>query len=67
MKITDLSIHCKLENMKNWQCSKYLFAPLYIVPVYKEVMILYPFDSLDVNSAFSHMFYAVLAVALLQV
>ncbi len=30
MKITDLSILCKLENLKNRQCIKYLFAPLYI-------------------------------------
>ncbi len=31
MKITDLSILCKWENMKNRQCIKYLFAPLYIL------------------------------------
>ncbi len=30
LKITDLSILCKLENLKNRQCIKYLFAPLYI-------------------------------------
>ncbi len=30
MKITDLSILCKWENLKNWQCIKYLFAPIYI-------------------------------------
>ncbi len=30
MKITDLSILCKWENLKNRQCIKYLFAPLYI-------------------------------------
>ncbi len=29
MKITDLSILCKWETLKNWQCIKYLFAPLY--------------------------------------
>ncbi len=28
MKITDLSIFCKWENLKNRQCIKYLFAPL---------------------------------------
>ncbi len=28
MKITDLSILCKWENLKNRQCVKYLFAPL---------------------------------------
>ncbi len=28
MKITDLSILCKWENLKNRQCIKYLFAPL---------------------------------------
>ncbi len=27
MKITDLSILCKWENLKNRQCIKYLFAP----------------------------------------
>ncbi len=31
MKITDLSILCKSENLKNRQCIKYLFAPLYTV------------------------------------
>ncbi len=31
MKITDLSILCKWENLKNNQCIKYLFAPVYIV------------------------------------
>ncbi len=30
MKITDLSVLCKWENLKNRQCFKYLFAPLYI-------------------------------------
>ncbi len=30
MKITDLSILCKWETLKNRQCIKYLFAPLYI-------------------------------------
>ncbi len=30
MKFTDLSILCKLESLKNWQCIKYLFAPLYL-------------------------------------
>ncbi len=30
MKITDLSILCKWENLKNRQCIKYLFSPLYI-------------------------------------
>ncbi len=30
MKMTDLSILCKWENLKNRQCIKYLFAPLYI-------------------------------------
>ncbi len=29
MKITDLSILCKWETLDNWQCVKYLFAPLY--------------------------------------
>ncbi len=28
MEITDLSILRKWENLKNWQCIKYLFAPL---------------------------------------
>ncbi len=28
MKITDLSILCKWENLKNRQCIKYLFVPL---------------------------------------
>ncbi len=31
MKITDLSILCKWETLKNRQCIKYLFAPLYVV------------------------------------
>ncbi len=31
MKITDLSILCKWKTLKNRQCIKYLFAPLYIV------------------------------------
>ncbi len=31
MKITDLSILCKWENLKNWQYIKYLFAPLYVL------------------------------------
>ncbi len=30
MKITDLFILCKWENLKNRQCIKYLFSPLYI-------------------------------------
>ncbi len=30
MKITDLSILYKWENLKNRQCFKYLFAPLYL-------------------------------------
>ncbi len=30
MKITDLSILCKWETLKIWQCIKYLFAPLYV-------------------------------------
>ncbi len=30
MKITDLSILCKWENLKNQHCIKYLFAPLYV-------------------------------------
>ncbi len=30
MKITDLSILCKWDNLKNRQCIKYVFAPLYI-------------------------------------
>ncbi len=30
MKITDLSILCKWETLKNHQCIKYLFTPLYI-------------------------------------
>ncbi len=30
MKITDLSILCKWENLKDRQCIKYLFAPLYM-------------------------------------
>ncbi len=36
MKMTDLSILCKWENLKNRQCIKYLFAPLYLV--YRTVM-----------------------------
>ncbi len=35
MKITDLSILCKWENVKNRQCIKYLFAPLYVKPYLK--------------------------------
>ncbi len=31
MKITDISILCKWETLKNRQCIKYLFAPLYVV------------------------------------
>ncbi len=31
MKMTDLSILCKWESLKNCQCIKYLFAPLYVV------------------------------------
>ncbi len=31
MKITDLSILCKWETLKNRQCIKYLFAPLYVL------------------------------------
>ncbi len=31
MKMTDLSILCKWENLKSQQCIKYLFAPLYLV------------------------------------
>ncbi len=31
MKITDLSILCKWENLKNCQCIKCLFAPLYVL------------------------------------
>ncbi len=31
MKITDLSILCKWVTLKNWQCIKYLFAPLYMI------------------------------------
>ncbi len=31
MKMTDLSILCKWETLKNHQCIKYLFAPLYII------------------------------------
>ncbi len=30
MKITDLSILCEWENLKNRLCIKYLFAPLYM-------------------------------------
>ncbi len=30
MKITDLSILCKWKKLKNRQCIKYLFAPMYI-------------------------------------
>ncbi len=30
MKITDLSILCKWENLKNRQCIKHLFAPQYV-------------------------------------
>ncbi len=30
MKMTDLSILCKCENLTNRQCIKYLFAPLYL-------------------------------------
>ncbi len=30
MQITDLSILCKWETLKNRQCIKYLFAPLYM-------------------------------------
>ncbi len=33
MKITDLSILCKWENLKNRQCIKYLFARLYIYEI----------------------------------
>ncbi len=35
VKITDLSILCKWENLKNWQRIKYLFAPLYIFRIQK--------------------------------
>ncbi len=31
MKMTDLSILCKRETLKNRQFIKYLFAPLYVV------------------------------------
>ncbi len=30
MKITDLSILCKWKTLKNQQCIKYVFAPIYI-------------------------------------
>ncbi len=36
MKITDLSILCKWENLTNRQCIKYLFAPLYIAHPYNK-------------------------------
>ncbi len=35
MKITDLSILCKGENLKNRQCIKYLFSPLYVLQITK--------------------------------
>ncbi len=31
MEITDLSILCNWENLKNRQCIKYVFAPLYFL------------------------------------
>ncbi len=33
MKMTDFSFLCKWENLKNRQCIKYLFAPLYTVVI----------------------------------
>ncbi len=33
MKITDLSILCKWATLQNRQCIKYLFAPLYMLPL----------------------------------
>ncbi len=40
MKFTDLSILCKVENLKNRQCIKYLFAPLYIINIHSAHTIL---------------------------
>ncbi len=37
MKITDLSILCKWKNVKNLQCIKYLFAPMYMELVWLRV------------------------------
>ncbi len=39
MKITDLSILCKWETLKNQQCIKYLFAPLYFLD--REVLLVF--------------------------
>ncbi len=39
MKITDLSILCKWEKLKNRQCIKYLFAPLYMCVKFKLYLI----------------------------
>ncbi len=36
VKITDLSILCKWENVKNRQCIKYLFYPLYMCSEQKQ-------------------------------
>ncbi len=33
-KITNLSIRCKWETLKNWQCIKNLFVPLYVVKMF---------------------------------
>ncbi len=32
-----LSIFCKWENLKNWQCIKYLFAPLYVANMFNSL------------------------------
>ncbi len=45
MKIADLSILCKWENLKNRQCIKYLFAPLYV------------FDSLKITDSYESFFW----------
>ncbi len=39
MKITELSILCKWENLKNRQCIKYLFAPLHSLYIYIYICI----------------------------
>ncbi len=44
MKITDLSILCKWETLKNRQFIKYLFAPLYTWYVFLKRVVPTQFD-----------------------
>ncbi len=47
MKVTDLFILCKWENLNNRQCIKYLFAPLYLSKINTKTVLIFGPDGFD--------------------